>query len=106
MLRDWQGPKTGREVGGGEGGQEGGGMATRRGRQGGGIWKGAMRRGRWGGEQQGREEGGNGEGDNVRRRWRRGNRELGKGKEMGIGRRRGKRRGDFTDGYNGMGGWT
>ena len=25
---------------------------------------------------------------------------------MGRGRRRGKRRGDFTDGYDGMPGWT
>ena len=25
---------------------------------------------------------------------------------MGGGRRRGKRRGDFTDGYDGMPGWT
>ena len=25
---------------------------------------------------------------------------------MGKGRRRGKRRGDFTDGYDGMPGWT
>ena len=44
-------------------------------------------------------------------RWEGGNGELGKrkdgdGKEMGMGRRRGKRRGDFTDGYNGMPGWT
>ena len=32
----------------------------------------------------------------------------GKGKEVGMGggRRRGKRRGDFTDGYDGMPGWT
>ena len=32
----------------------------------------------------------------------------GKGKEVGMGRwrRRCKRRGDFTDGYDGMPGWT
>ena len=32
----------------------------------------------------------------------------GKGKEVGMGRgrRRGKRRGDFTDGYDGMPVWT
>ena len=69
MLRGWQGPKAGRgtwEVGGGEDGQEGGGMGRGgwqwgretgrgnleggnegRGRQGGGIWKEATRRGRW-----------------------------------------------------------
>ena len=31
-----------------------------------------------------------------------------KGKEVGMGkgRRRSKRRGDFTDGYDGMPGWT
>ena len=31
-----------------------------------------------------------------------------KGKKVGMGRerRRGKRRGDFTDGYDGMPGWT
>ena len=57
------------------------------------------------------------EGDNVRRRWRGGNGEAGggrweggngEGKEVGMGRgrRRGKRRGDFTDGYDGMPGWT
>ena len=38
----------------------------------------------------------------------RGQRGGGKGKEvkMGRGRRRVKRRGDFTDGYDGMPGWT
>ena len=57
-----------------------------------------------------------GDGDKVRRRWRGGNGEGGEmgrgqrggGKEVGMGRgrRRGKRRGDFTDGYDGMPGWT
>ena len=50
----------------------------------------------------------------MRRRWRGGNEEGGedgkggKGKEVGMGRerRRGKRRGHFTDGYDGMTGWT
>ena len=75
--------ETGRgnlEVGNGEGEMGRGAIGTGRGCQ----W------GSWGG----RWEGGNGEG--------------GKGKEvgMGTGRRRGKRRGDFTDGYDGMPGWT
>ena len=41
-------------------------------------------------------------------RWEGGNGEGGKGKEVGMGRgrRRGKRRGDFTDGNDGMPGWT
>ena len=44
-------------------------------------------------------KGGRGEGDNG---------EAGKGEEVGMGRgrRRGKRREDFTDGYDGMPGWT
>ena len=113
ILRGWQGPKAGRW--GGWTGRRGDGegwMATGSGRQGGGIWKGAMRKGRWRGEQQGREEGGNGEGDNVRRRWRGGQWGRGEdgkgamGKQMGMGRRRGKGIGDFTDGYDGMSGWT
>ena len=32
--------------------------------------------------------------------------QRGGGKEIGMGRRRGKRRGDFTDGYDGMPWWT
>ena len=34
--------------------------------------------------------------------------QQGWGKEVGMwrGRKRGKRRGDFTDGYDGMPGWT
>ena len=88
----------------------GGWMVTGRGRQGGRIWKGEMGRGRWGGEQQEREEGGNGEGGNEEEggRWEGGNKEGGKGKEVrtGMERRRGKRRGDFKDGYDGMPGWT
>ena len=41
-------------------------------------------------------------------RWEGGNGEGGKGKEVGMvrGRRRGKRRGDFTDRYDGMPVWT
>ena len=82
-------------------------MATGRGRQGGRIWKGAMGRERWGGEQQGWEEGGSGEG---------GNGERGEDGKEAMGRvERGKRWGrawgeegarDFTDGYDGMPGWT
>ena len=53
-----------------------------------------MRRGIWGGEQLGQKEGGNGEGDNVRRRWRGG--QWGRGQDgkgaMGIGK--GERDGD------------
>ena len=81
-----------------------------------GDWKAAMGRGRWGGEQQGgqqqgREEGGNEEGDNVEREMESGGGQWGRGdgkgamrKEvvMGRGRRRFKRLGDFTDGYDGM----
>ena len=110
MLRGWQRPKAGRGVGGGEGGQEGGGWGggdregesgrgQRRGGDGEGINRDgkrvAMGRGTLGGDgERGNGEGGNGEG--------------GKGKEVGMGRRRrrGKRRGDFTDGYDGMPGWT
>ena len=42
------------------------------------------------------------------RRWEGANGEGGKGKEVGMGRgrRRSKRSGDFTDGYDGMRGWT
>ena len=56
-----------------------------------------MRR-RWRGGQWGRGGG----------RWEGGNGEGGKMKEVGMGRgrRRGKRRGDFTDGYDGMPGTT
>ena len=41
-------------------------------------------------------------------RWEGGNGEGGKGKEVGMGRgrRRSKMSGDFTDGYDGMPGWT
>ena len=68
-------------MGGGEGGQEGG----------------EMGRG-----------GCNGEGETGRGNLEGGNGEGGKMKQVGIwrGRRRGKRRGDFTDGYDGMPGWT
>ena len=84
MLRKWQMPGAGRGVGGQEGGGGVGEMATGRGRLGGGN----------------------------------GDREIGRGAmvmmEMGKGRgegatwrgRRGKKREDFTDGYDGMPGWT
>ena len=55
MLRGWQGLKAGWEVGGGEGGQEGGVMG-RGGYQQGGVW--GVETGR------GNLEGGNGEGSN------------------------------------------
>ena len=59
----------------------------------------AIGRGRFGGKQweEGDLEGGDGEGATGR-----GERGLDKWR----GRRRGKRRGDFTDGYDGMPGWT
>ena len=56
MLRGWQGPKAGREVGGGEGGQEGrwvatgGGVETGRGNLEGGNGEGEMGRGAIGDE--------------------------------------------------------
>ena len=61
-----------------------------------------------GGEQQGWEEGGigegyNGEGGNGEGKMGRG--ERGK-RGVGRERRRGKRRGDFIDGYDGMPGWA
>ena len=62
--------------------------------------RGATGRGRWGGEM-GRGDGGNGKGE-MRRGKRKG--ETGK-LAKGRGRTRGKRRGDFTDGYE-MLGWT
>ena len=62
MLRGWQGRKALREVGGGEGGQEGEGMGRGEWQRGGGDREGESGRGQWGGEQQGRKEGGNGEG--------------------------------------------
>ena len=64
-------------------------------------WGGEMGRVRLGGSM-GRGRGAMGMG-----RWGGGNRkgETGKGSK-GRGRRRGKRRGNFTDGYNEMPGWT
>ena len=100
-------------MGGREGGQEGGGIATGRWRQGGGIWKGAMEM--WRSNRDGMRVA-MGRGTNVRRRnngrgggrWEGGNGEGGKMKEVGMGRGRirGKRRGDFTDGCDGMPAWT
>ena len=83
MLNGWQGPGAGKGVGRGrrEGRQEG-----------------------WGG---GDGEGGNGEAET--RRGQLGGGATGRGRQAGtkvIGRRRGKRRGDLTDGYDGMPGWT
>ena len=88
-----------------------------RGRQGGGIWKGATGRGRWGaiGTGRGWQWGGGQHEEEMERgamgkggRWEGSNGEGGKGKEVGMGRgkERGKRRGDFTDRYDGMSGWT
>ena len=89
MLRGWQGPKPGWEVGGGEGGQEGGGMRRDRWQQGGGVSKGATGRWRWGGEQQGRKGSGSGKWDNVEGRngeqWGEGGGGDGKG-AMGRGK--------------------
>ena len=56
MLRGWQGPKVGREVRGGEGGQEGGAMGMGGWQRGGGDREGESGRGQWGG--------GDGEGSN------------------------------------------
>ena len=94
-------------------------MATRgwRGwRQGGGIWKGAkgeMGRGaigtgswQWRGGQ-GEEEMERGAIGKGGGKMGRGQREGEKGKKVGMGRgRRSKRSRDFTDGYDGMLGWT
>ena len=84
---------TGRGVGDREGddGEGGNGVGE--------MERGATRRGRWGGEM-GR---GDGDGGNGKEEMRRGKRtgKLAKGR----GRTRGKRRGDFTDGYE-MLGWT
>ena len=79
MLRNWQRPGAGKGRG-------------RRGRRGVGGEM-ATGRGEWG---QGDGEGGNGEG------------EMGKGRGEGAtGRgRRGKKREDFADGYDGMPWWT
>ena len=113
----WEVGRVDRKKGGWEGvdgnGRGGGGDRegeSGRGQRGGGDVEGSNRDGK---------RVGNGEGDNVRRRWRGGqwgrggrweggNGEGGKMKEVGMGRgrRRGKRRGDFTDGYDGMPGWT
>ena len=108
-------------------------LARAESREGSGRWEGWTGRrgdGEWvdgnGELETGREnlEGGNGEGSNrdgkrvamergamekaVGRRWEGCNGEGGSGKEVetGMGRRRGKRRGHFTDGYDGMPGWT
>ena len=84
MLRNWQRPGAGRGGRGEEGGWVGGEMATGSGRLGGGNGDREMGRG------------GNGEG------------EMGKGRGEGAtGRgRRGKKREDFADAYDGMPWWT
>ena len=94
MLRGCQGPEAARGVGrkmwggltgrrgwGGQGGQEGGGGRERQFKE---EREGEMERGEraWDGEARGWEG------------------------ETGRGRKRDKRRGDFTDGYDGMPGWT
>ena len=82
VEKSWQGPGVGRKGGGGrvdkkEWGREG---ETGLGQWGArGDWEGAMGRGRW-------------RGGNL--------------KQRGRGRRRGKRRRHFTDGYDLMSGWT
>ena len=76
VENSWQGPGVLSGGGGGEGGQEGVG------------WGGGDRRGQWGGDW----EGATGRGD-----------ERG---AKGRGRRRNNRKGHFTDGYDGMPGWT
>ena len=62
----------------------------------------------WGGGQREEEMERGGQWGSWGGRWEGGNGEGGNGKEVGMGRgrRRGKRRGDFTDGYDGMPGWT
>ena len=83
-----------------EGSKEGVGRGRQGGGQQGGDWEGAMGRGRWKGGQWG---GGDGEGGGQKR-WG-----WGGGEKRGGGKRggeRGKRRVDFTDGYDGMPGWT
>ena len=84
MLRNWQSPGAGTGGGGQEGGWVGGEMATGRGRLGGGngdrkMWRGAMVKG-----------------------------ETGKGRGEGATQRgrRGKKREDFTNEYDGIPGWT
>ena len=115
----------------GNGEKDAEGLARAESREGSGRWGGwTGRREEWGGvdgngeRETGREnlEGGNGKGSNRDRkrvamergamlkgggRWEGGNREGGKGKEVRTGmERRGKRREDFTDGYDGMPGWA
>ena len=69
------------------------GRSSGEGREWGGVDR-EIRRGQWGG----------GGGAVERGRWGGGNRKGETGK--GVGRRRGKTRGDFTDGYDEMPGWT
>ena len=87
-------------------------MATGRERLEGGIWKGAMGRGatimgrgwQWGGGQHDEEmeRGAMGKLGGKMGRWQWG----GERGRDGEGKRRGKRTGDFTDGYDGTPGWT
>ena len=80
VEKSWQGPGVGRKGGGGRlDKKEWGGEGETGLGQWGGDWEGAMERGRWGG----------------------GQRERGDGMvAKGRGRRRGKRRRHFTDGYD------
>ena len=69
------------------------------------MWRGAIGMGRewqWGGGQREEEM----ERGAVGKRGEDGKGATGRGERWGRGRRRGKRRGDFTDGYDGMPGWT
>ena len=104
MLRGWQGLKAGRGV---ESGRWGG-WTGRRGDSNGEVetGRGNLRGQRGGGQCE--EEMERGAVGKVGGRWEGGNGKGGKMKEVGMGRGkiRGKRRGDFTDGYDGMPGWT
>ena len=93
---------------GGWGGVDGNGEGeTGRGNLEGGNGEGSNRDGRRVAMEKGAMGKGGGDGKG-RGRWEGGNGERAKGKEVGMemGRRRGKIRGDFTDGYDGMPGWT
>ena len=75
-------------------GQMGGGEEGARGEE---IWQ-------WGGGKREEEM----EREAMGKEGKMGRGQQGGGKEVGMGRgrKRGKRRGDFTDGYDGMPGWT
>ena len=112
----WEVGRVDRKKGGwgGVDGNREGGVETGRGNLEGGNGEGEMGRGAIGMGRGWQWRGGQGEEEMERGamgkggRWEGGNGEGGKGKEVGMGkgRRRGKRRGDFTDGYDGMPVWT